>query len=235
MEKVKELLVLNKEKSAETVSEEVAFADGLCFNKLVWIFLISCVCGFVVETLWCYLRHGYIESRKSLVYGPLSVAYGMGGVVLTLALYKVKDANMMKIFGISFLVGTVTEYICSLGQEIVFGSVAWDYSNRPFNINGRVCLLYSIYWGLLGICWIKLIYPLMSDLIEKMPSDIGTILTWSFIAFFIFDASISAAAGIRMDKRAQGIQPQNFVEEYLDNHFDDDRMHRIYANSQSAK
>ncbi|MCM1544482.1 MAG: putative ABC transporter permease [Ruminococcus sp.] len=226
---------MNHEKPAEAVKEEGVFAKGLCFDKLVWIFLISCVCGFAVETLWCYLRHGYIESRKSLVYGPLSVAYGMGGVILTLALYKVKDANMLKIFGIAFLVGTVTEYICSLGQEIVFGSVAWDYSNRPFNINGRVCLLYSIYWGLLGIGWIKFIYPLMSKLIEQMPVNVGTVLTWGFIAFFIFDASISAAAGLRMDKRAEGAAPQNFVEEYLDTHFDDDRMHKIYANSQSVK
>lgn len=58
--------------------------EKLTFSKLVWIFAVCCVVGFTVETLWCYFRHGYIESRKSLVYGPLSVAYGMGGVLLTL-------------------------------------------------------------------------------------------------------------------------------------------------------
>lgn len=121
------------------------FANGLCFNKIVWIFLICCVCGFIVETIWCLIRHGYIESRKSLVYGPLSVAYGIGGVILTLALYKLKNSSNIKIFITAFVVGTATEYICSLGQEIVFGSVAWDYSNVPLNINGRVCLLYSLF------------------------------------------------------------------------------------------
>ena len=88
--------------------------------------MISCIVGFLVETLWCLIKHGYIESRQSLVWGPFSVAYGMGAVVLTLALYKVKDAPLWKVFCLSFVVGTVTEYICSLGQEIVFGSVAWD-------------------------------------------------------------------------------------------------------------
>lgn len=215
-------------------SNKEKFADGLCWDKLVWIFLICCVVGFIVETIWCVIRHGYIESRKSLVYGPLSVAYGMGGVILTLALYKFKNARLGKIFFVSFAVGTVTEYICSLGQEIVFGSVAWDYSNVPLNINGRVCLLYSLFWGVLGIVWIRLIYPHMSVLIEKIPTKIGTILTWAFIIFFIFDSFISATAALRMDARQEGVAPSNHFEIFLDNHFDDERMHKIYANSKDV-
>ena len=210
------------------------FANGLCFNKIVWIFLICCVCGFIVETIWCLIRHGYIESRKSLVYGPLSVAYGIGGVILTLALYKLKNSSNIKIFITAFVVGTATEYICSLGQEIVFGSVAWDYSNVPLNINGRVCLLYSLFWGFLGILWIKVIYPHMSVLIEKIPLKAGNLLTWAFIIFFVFDCFMSATAALRMDERANGEAPSNSFEVFLDNHFDDQRMHSIYANSKDV-
>lgn len=221
-----------KEKEKVTTAP---FAEGLCFYKLVWVFLICCVAGFVVETIWCYIRHGYIESRQSLVYGPLSLAYGMGGVVLTLALYKFRKAPIWKTFIVSFLVGTVTEYICSLGQEIVFGSVAWDYSNVPLNINGRVCLLYSLFWGALGVLWIRLIYPVMAKGIEKLPVMPGTVLTWAFIVFFIFDAILSASAALRMDQRAAGQPAQNQFEEYLDANFDDDRMHKIYANSKDVE
>ncbi len=135
----------------EKSQEKGEYAEGLCFDKIVWIFMISCIVGFLVETLWCLIKHGYIESRQSLVWGPFSVAYGMGAVVLTLALYKVKDAPIWKVFCLSFVVGTVTEYICSLGQEIVFGSVAWDYSKMPLNINGRVCFLYSCFWEYFGL------------------------------------------------------------------------------------
>lgn len=223
-----------KNGSKTSKADKNKFAEGLCFDKLVWIFLICCVVGFIVETIWCIIRNGHIESRKSLVYGPYSIAYGIGGVILTLALYKLKNVHLGKIFLTSFIVGTAAEYICSLGQEIVFGSVAWDYSNVPLNINGRVCLLYSVFWGILGIVWIKLIYPFMSVLIEKMPVNAGKVLTLAFIVFFIFDSFMSATAALRMDERREGIQPSNNFEVFLDNHFDDERMHKIYANSRDV-
>lgn len=196
--------------------------------------MISCIVGFLVETLWCLIKHGYIESRQSLVWGPFSVAYGMGAVVLTLALYKVKDAPVWKVFGVSFIVGTITEYICSLGQQIVFGSVAWDYSNMPLNINGRVCFLYSCFWGLLGILWIKAVYPIMSKVIEKLPVKLGTIIMWAFIVFLYLIHLFPLLRGFVWISVTRGQAPNNAYEQYLDNHFPDERMNEIYANSQKV-
>ena len=205
------------------------------FYKYVYIFIVCCVVGFSVETLWCLIRHGYIESRKSLVYGPLSVAYGMGGVLLTAVLSKFTDAPLWKVFVISFIVGSGAEYICSLGQEIVFGSVAWDYSHLPLNINGRVCLLYSIFWGVLGVGWVKLILPLSDKLINIIPATLNHNLVGAFVIFFIFDAGLSAAAALRMNERKENKPPSNRIEVYLDEHFDDERMEKIYANSKEVK
>ncbi len=208
--------------------------EKLTFNELVWIFFISCEVGWAVETLWCYIKHGYIESRQSLVYSHLSVAYGMGAVILTLVLFKLRKSKLITVFLVSFLAGTVTEYICSLGQEILFGSVAWDYSNVPLNINGRVCLLYSLFWGVLGIAWIKGIYPFLSKLVSKIPKNFSKIFVICFIIFFVFDSALSGAAAFRMDRRAEGIEASNVIEQYLDNHLDDERMHKIYANSKDV-
>lgn len=228
-------IVVHREKVEFEKEHEKSFAKGLNFYKLVWIFAVSCVVGFAVETLWCFIKLGHIESRKSLVYGPISIVYGMGAVILTLALYKIKDAKWYKIFFVSFVVGTVTEYIASLGEEIVFGVRAWDYSNVPLNINGRVCLLYSLFWGVLGLFWIKVCYPFMSKVIEKVPFTLGKVLTWAFVVFFIFDCVLSASAAFRMDARAEGIAPKNSFEQYLDSEFSDDRMHKIYANSEKVE
>lgn len=204
------------------------------FYRYTWIFVTCCVVGFLVETLWCLIRHGHIESRKSLVYGPLSVAYGMGGILLTIIADKLQNSSSVRIFIVSYVVGTAAEYICSLGQEIVFHSVAWDYSNQPLNINGRVCLLYSLFWGVLGLVWVKAVLPLSNKLIEVIPFNLNSVLVWAFVAFFVFDSALSAAAGLRMDQRKKGEPANTKIEVYLDKHFDDNRMHKIYANSKDV-
>lgn len=205
------------------------------FYKYVYIFLVCCVTGFVVESLWCLIKNGYVESRKSLVYGPLSVAYGMGGVLLTIVLSRFQNVALPKVFLISFLVGTAAEYICSLGQEIVFGSVAWDYSKLPLNINGRVCLLYSLFWGVLGIGWVKIIMPLSDKLIAAIPTNLNAVIVWAFIVFFVFDAVISGAAALRWNERKENKEPSNRIEAFLDVRFPDERMKKIYANSKDVE
>ncbi len=204
------------------------------FYHYVWIFIISCYLGYGVETLWCLIKNGYIESRQSLVLGHLSIAYGIGAVLLTLLLVHFQNSSAWKIFLVAFLSGTVVEYICSLGQEICFGSVAWDYSHLPLNINGRVCLLYSLFWGVLGLAWVKFVIPLMSKGFDKIHIPFNKAIIWAFIVFFVFDAALSASAAVRMNKREIGAEPRNQFEVFLDEHFNDEKMHEIYANSRSV-
>lgn len=205
------------------------------FFQYVWIFIAGCYGGYIVETIWCLIRHGYIESRKSLVLGHLSVAYGMGAVLLTLVLLKLQQSSWWKIFLVAFVTGTVTEYICSLGQEILFGTVAWDYSNVPLNINGRVCLLYSIFWGVLGVFWVKVVIPLMNKIFTAVHLPFEKAVIWAFLAFFVTDCALSATAAFRMNERQTGQASSNKYEESLDEHYDDQKMSEIYANSRPAK
>ena len=85
--------------------------EKIKFNvfQYVWIFIASCYTGYLVETLWCLIKHGFIESRKSLVLGHLSVAYGMGAVLLTLLLVHFENAQVWKIFLVAFATGTAVE------------------------------------------------------------------------------------------------------------------------------
>lgn len=205
------------------------------FFQYVWIFIASCYAGYLVETLWCLIRHGFIESRKSLVLGHLSVAYGMGAVLLTLLLTYVQNAKWWQIFLISYAAGTVTEYICSLGQELLFGTVAWDYSNVPLNINGRVCLLYSLFWGVLGLAWVKLVMPGMNNLFGKITVPHENIIIYAFIVLFVFDCALSASAAVRMNRRDEGIPAQTKLSQFLDSHYTDEKMHEIYANSKHVE
>ncbi len=206
------------------------FAKGLNFYKLFLVCFIGSFAGVVVELLWCIAKNGYIESRSGLVYGPFNLLYGAGAVLLTLALYRFRNRGSWLSFIGAFLVGSLLEYVCSWAQETLFGSRSWDYSNNFLNINGRICLTYSIFWGILGILWIKKIYPRMAKLILKIPDRIGKIVTWILVAFMIFNSAVTLIAVTRWSQRVDGIQADSAFEEFIDDRFPDSRMERIFAN-----
>lgn len=206
------------------------FAKGLNVYKILLICFVGSFAGVVVELLWCLLRNGYLESRSGLVYGPFNLLYGAGAVALTMCLYKYRNRGAWISFLGGMIVGSVIEYLCSWGQELVFGSRSWDYSSMPFNLNGRICLLYSIFWGFLGILWIKTIYPIMAEWILKLPNRIGKIATWALAVFFAFNCFMTAASVTRWTQRMDSIEPSNALEELLDERFPDERMEKIFAN-----
>ena len=207
-----------------------SFACGVNFYKIALICIAGSFAGVVVEVLWCLFRNGYLESRSGLVYGPFNPVYGIGAVVMTLALYRYRNRSSSISFLGGMAVGSVIEYLLSWGQETLFGSTSWDYSQMPFNLNGRICLLYSIFWGILGVFWIKSLYPRLAQLILKLPNRFGKILTWALTLFMIFDCGMSLLAVDRWSERVHGEPPASAVDTFLDQRFPDERMERIYAN-----
>ncbi len=206
------------------------FARGINLYKLLLVCFVGSFAGVVVEMLWCLVRNGYIESRAGLVYGPFNLLYGAGAVVLTLALYRYRNRGYLLSFLGGMIVGSVVEYVCSWGQEALFGSRSWDYSNIPFNLNGRICLLYSVFWGVLGVLWIKDIYPRMAKWILKIPNKAGKIMTWCLTIFLVINAVVTCVAVARWSQRVQGDAPASSFWTFVDERFPDERMERIFAN-----
>ena len=136
-----------------SVEENYVFAKGICLDKMVWVFLSSALIGDIIEMIYCRIVGGVWMSRSSVLYGPFSIVWGLGAVVLTLVLSKVADKEDRYIFLVGALIGGVYEYVCSLFTEIVLGTVFWDYSWMPFNIGGRTNLLYMIFWGICFVCF----------------------------------------------------------------------------------
>ena len=206
------------------------FAQGLGLYKILLICIVGSFAGVVVEMLWCLITNGYIESRAGLVYGPFNLLYGAGAVFLTLFLYKYRNRGRLWSFCGGFLVGSVLEYVCSWGQEVLLGSRSWDYSNLPLNLNGRICFTYSVFWGLLGILWIKDLYPRMAKWILKIPNRAGRPLTWALTAFMIVNIIVSCVTVARWAERREGEPPAGAFWEFVDQRFPDERMERIFAN-----
>jgi Predicted membrane protein len=207
------------------------FAEGCGFHKLVWLFFISAFLGDMIETVFCLITSGVLMSRSSVVYGPFSIVWGLGVVVLSIMLHRYQDREDRYIFLFGTAMGGVYEYICSVFTELAFGTVFWDYSGIPFNLGGRINLLYCFFWGFASVVWIKLIYPRLSRLIEKIPQKAGTVMTWCIVAFMSANILISGSALIRYSERAADLPPANALGQYLDIRFPDERMERIYPNA----
>lgn len=206
------------------------FAAGINFYKIALICISGSFAGVVVELLWCLVRNGYIESRAGLVYGPFNLLYGVGAVALTLILYRYRNRSSAFSFFGGIIIGSAVEYLLSWGQETLFGSTSWDYSELPFNINGRICLLYSVFWGILGVLWIKSIYPRVAKIILKIPNKAGKIITWALTVFMIFNAVMSLLSVWRWSERVHNVPATTAADEYFDKRFPDSRMERIFAN-----
>ncbi|CCY46602.1 uncharacterized protein BN793_00864 [Firmicutes bacterium CAG:822] len=213
--------------------KEEAFARGICFKKIFWLFMIGCVFGCVFEMVNHFIHYGDWVSRRGLIYGPLNPVYGLGLVFFVIFLSKIKNPALIFLGGM--LLGGGCEYLCSLVQEKVFGTLSWDYSHQLFNIGGRTSLKYMIVWGVLALLVMRIVYPFLSNLIEKMPVKTGNILTAILIVFMVANIIISVTACLRQSERAKGMEPSNKVEVFLDKHYPDKRLNTIFQNAKRQK
>lgn len=214
--------------TGDNTGENGIFAEGCSFYKVICLFFIGGFLGDLVETVFMLLTTHKLVSRTSLVYGQFSLVWGLACALLTLILYRFKDKSDFHIFLVGTVLGGAYEYICSVFTEVVFGTVFWDYSGFAFNLGGRINLLYCFFWGLAAVVWIRMIYPFLSRWIERIPKKAGKILCWIMMAVMVGDMLLSSMALIRYTQRYVGREPQNQAEEYLDGHFPDERMEKIY-------
>lgn len=210
------------------------FAAGIGFYKLFWLFLIGAFVGDLIETVFVWGTSGVLMSRSSLLYGPFSVVWGLGAAILTVVLRGLMDKSDRYIFVGGALMGGVYEYMCSVVTEKLFGKVFWDYSKIPFNLNGRINLLYCVFWGIAAVVWVKEVYPRISALIEKIPMKVGKVLTWVLVVLLAVDVALSCMALGRMDQREKGIPATNAVQQFLDEQYPDEYLTQRYQNMKLA-
>ena len=131
------------------------FTKGASFYSILLLFYIGGVCGDLAETLFCRVRLGWWMSRSSVVWGPFSIVWGLALAAATLLLYKYRERSASFFFVAGTLLGGLYEYLCSVFTELAFGTVFWDYSAIPFNLGGRINLLYCFFWGFAAVAWFK--------------------------------------------------------------------------------
>lgn len=201
---------------------------------LFWVFIIGSIAGFIFEVTVVFFQKGHFELRQGLIYGPFIPVYGIGAMCYYIVLSKTKIKNKIQIFLITMILGGITEYLCSLIQEKAFGTISWDYSYLPFNINGRTSLLHCIYWGIGGVLYITYIDPFLNKMIDKTNMKAFHLITIMLSIFIVFDISISWMAADRQTERKNNIEPENRLDIFLDKNYPDEYMNRIFNNKKDV-
>lgn len=158
------------------------------------------------------------------------LVWGLGAVILTVALSRVKRRNNISIFISGFFFGGVFEYLCSVFTEVFFGMKFWDYSYMPFNIDGRTNLLFMFFWGIVALVWFRFIYPPLSKTIEKIPPVTGTVLAFIITAFFICNGIVTSMVMIRTTGRKEQPVARNVIERFIDDEYPNDVVRKLWPN-----
>lgn len=213
---------------AVPVEAEEGMPAPVTLGELFWIFFIAAFLGALIETVFCRFSMGYFMSRSGVIYGSFSLVWGLGAAALTVALRPLLLCRDGWLFLAGTLVGGVWEYGCSWFQEVVFGASFWDYSHLPLNINGRVNLVYCLFWGAAALIWMRVLCPCILQWVRKIPAGVRPRLTTALVLFMTANILISALALVRMEQRQQGIPAMGPVAEFLDETYPDRLMERVY-------
>jgi len=131
------------------------------------MFLIFAFIGWTCEEIYCSIGMRKLVKR-GMLYGPICPIYGFGGVIIIYFLYPWRD-TWLRLFFASLVLTSILEYFVSWLLEKLFHAKWWDYSKNPFNINGRVCLLNSVLFGLLGIAQWHYVEPFVYNMVYWKP------------------------------------------------------------------
>ena len=202
----------------------------LRFSAVVFLFFFGSIIGFILEGLWCILKRGHWENHSATVFGPFCVIYGFGMVAFYLLSLFTNRKNLFIQLILSGLVGSGLEYIASLFQEKLFGSTSWDYSGHAFNLGGRISLKMTVVWGLLGVAFVRFVFPLIERLMPLSEYKAVNVLGIIMAVFMAINLLVSSAAVSRWQSRTFGVEPKNRIEKRIDKVYCDEKMKKLYPN-----
>ncbi|MEI8067967.1 MAG: putative ABC transporter permease [Candidatus Shapirobacteria bacterium] len=157
--------------------------------ELIWLFALYSLMGWILESSYnSYRHHKFINS--GFLFGPFCPIYGVGFILITFFITPLQN-NLFLFFIGAFAVTTILEYLTSLALEILFHTQWWDYSKEFLNIDGRICLRFSLYWAFLALFVIKFIHPQIVFLSNFLSDKLGSVGIIIVVSYFLIDLTIT--------------------------------------------
>ena len=169
---------------------------------IYYILLYFFVYGFLG---WCsevgfaaFKEHRFVN--RGFLNGPICPIYGVGVTIVIAFLTPYKD-NLIILYVSSVILVTLLEGITGWAMDKIFHNKWWDYSNKPFNLHGYVCLKFSIYWGLACTFVMDVLHPIIYKGITMIPHILGVVLLSIIMAGFAVDCGVTVTTILKFNKR----------------------------------
>lgn len=155
-------------------------------HKWLLLFYLYCFIGWIWESCYVSLKkHKWVN--RGFLKGPLLPIYGSGAVVVLISTLTVEN-NLLLVFVIGMISATILEYITGVVMEKLFHVRYWDYSKEPFNINGHICLISSLAWGVFSVLLVRFVNPNIERLVIIIPNGISEVISYIITVFITIDA-----------------------------------------------
>lgn len=162
-------------------------------DKILYLFLsfmIYSFLGYIIEITNCSLREKKLVLNRGFFLGPYLPIYGISCLLMELFILRYKN-DLFTVFVMSAFISTTLEYVTSYILEKIFKARWWDYSDRKFNIEGRVCLFNAFLFGLGGIAFVYILNPLVTTIINILPHLAFRIVSIILLIIFLTDVIIT--------------------------------------------
>lgn len=177
---------------------------GMRMYTYLWCFFLFAFLGWCSEVVFAAIRQKRFVNRGFL-NGPLCPIYGIGVVAMDFLLRPFGKSLAVLLVG-SMLLGSALEWLAGFLLEKLFHQKWWDYSDNPHNLNGYICLKFSVLWGIAGALIVRYIMPAAHDLFSLIPQTLGWILLIILGSVLVLDFLVTAIGLIGLNRKLRNLE-----------------------------
>lgn len=172
---------------------------GFDFYYIFYTFILYSIFGWIYESCLVSVRKKSWVNRGFL-NGPIIPIYGAGAVLICIVLDPVSK-NYLLVFLGGMTLATILEFVTSYIMEKLFHAKWWDYSRYKWNIQGRICPLVSLFWGVLSVLMTIFLKPLSDSMIRNMPRRTGEVLALVILFLVLADLITTVISTLKLNQK----------------------------------
>lgn len=188
------------------------------FSTWLFFFYFYCFLGWIWETLYVSVKKGKWVNR-GFMRGPFLPIYGTGAIVVLIFTLHFRD-NASLVFVVGMLSATILEYCTGVAMEKMFHVRYWDYTGKPLNVNGHICITSSLAWGVFSVILTLYGHTPVEHLAFNMNTNLMEFLVFALTVYFSIDIYESIREAINLKEVLISLESSNEDVKRLQRHFD---------------